>query len=186
MGSVTDKLNAMQVSSHEFDDYGMKAYEHDAGDGTYDKITVSNRITLMCPQCYKLYRCTAGGYIFAQTDNDKWCDMLIHPVFHIQCPECGYEGDAVILDNGIAECVALFNKLGNETEMCCDGHAGDGGKRGKYRSFIKFLHTPNLPNLPVPWEVKDLFLEAYTNTEIERNMAIKSLHKYVWDLLSYF
>ena len=148
--------------------------------GSIAKVSVGSRLTIMCPCCYNLYRLSADGSITIRTDDGENCDLIVRPAIHIQCTHCEYEGDAIILDNGIAACVSLLNRMGFKTEMSCDGHYSEAKNRnGVYRTFIKFAMDSPKPTVPEGWEYNGMFLESYNDSHISRRLAIGSLYDHI-------
>ena len=155
---------------------GLKVVDLSGTKGNAAKCIIGSRMTLMCPGCYTLYRCSARGIMSVRTEN-KDCDLIVRPAVHIQCRRCSYEGNAVILDNGIAECVSILNKHGYTTELSCDGHelehCYDSSMR--YRTFIKFVPGVEWIAVPEGWSYRGQFLETYTDMPFKRAERINSL-----------
>lgn len=165
---------------------GIQTIRIDSRDGNSATLQMGEKLTIMCPQCFKLYRLKAWGSLAISTINREDCDLLVAPRIHIQCNACDYEGEAVTLDNGIAEAVAMFNILGYKTEMSCDGHEdGYGLAEGvKYRTFILFETEPALDFSVGKWHTDGKFLELYSNSDADRLHNIQLLKEYLQRFLT--
>lgn len=147
---------------------------------------MGTRLTIMCPNCYALYRLFGAGNISVGTLDGVECDLMVVPAIHIQCNHCKFDGTTIKLDNGIAECVSLVNKLGYPTEMSCDGHTDERDPgTGLYRTYIKLREGVAQFQTAQGWNWRGQFLESYNAAEEYRDAAIARLQDYLLGWYNY-
>lgn len=142
-------------------------------DSKISNCALGSSVALMCPHCYELYIIKQSGCMTAESR--VGIDLLISPMYHIQCAKCSKDATAIPLDPPVAFAVSRLNKEGYITEMSCCGHDDDTVNH----AYIKFKKRYKLDSLPQDWRLNGLFLEAST---LNHKEALQHLNKWVMDI----
>lgn len=144
-----------------------------AGSASY--CTLNPVAALMCPKCYNIVRVKQTGYMEVKNeDSGKYADVLVTPVYHLECPSCHVAGEFISIDMLMANAVSKLNKLGYYTVMCCNSHDSETVQN----IFIKFKEEYEFETLPAGFEMDGVFLRVF-DTQLTRGLAMTNLEIWV-------
>lgn len=139
------------------------------------KLSMTDSIVVMCPECYSLFKLRAAGEITVEGGAVDPTDLRLKPVLRGTCA-CGGNVKFIMLNDLIADAVMMLNKLQYYTEA---SYCSNADEKEEVLS-ITFVEKESFADLPEGWTQSDDGKRVFSNCD--RVLALNNLYSWLYTL----